>query len=86
MVTKGGSVEADLTGGLADVEAGAQWHYSSPGFLLSGLIVERASGQPYRDGQPVPPWDLDAMPGTGDIWSATGDLTRFLNNRLASIS
>ena len=86
---------------------GAQWHYSSPGFLLAGLIVERASGQPYReflserilspleltrttmgrapgdaargykDGQPVPPWDLDAMPGTGDIWSTAGDLTRF---------
>jgi CubicO group peptidase (beta-lactamase class C family) len=86
---------------------GAQWHYSSPGFLLAGLIVERASGQPYReflserilspleltrttmgrapgdaargykDGQPVPPWDLDTMPGTGDIWSTTGDLTRF---------
>jgi CubicO group peptidase (beta-lactamase class C family) len=88
-------------------EPGAQWHYSSPGFVLAGLIVERASGQPYRefvaerilsplkltqttmggipgaaargyqDGQPVPPWDLDAMPGTGDIWSTTGDLTRF---------
>ena len=86
---------------------GAQWHYSSPGFVLAGLIVERASGQPYReflserilspleltrttmgrapgnaacgykDGQPVPPWDLDTMPGTGDIWSTTGDLTTF---------
>jgi CubicO group peptidase (beta-lactamase class C family) len=88
-------------------EPGAQWHYSSPGFLLAGLIVERASGQPYRqflagqilsplqltqttvgstpgaaargykDGQPVAPWNLDAMPGTGDIWSTAGDLTRF---------
>ena len=88
-------------------EPGAQWHYSSPGFVLAGLIVERASGQPYReflterilsplklaqttvggapgaaargykDGQPVAPWDLDAMPGTGDIWSSAGDLTRF---------
>jgi CubicO group peptidase (beta-lactamase class C family) len=88
-------------------DPGGQWHYSSPGFLLAGLIAERASGQPYReflterilsplkltrttvgripDGaargyqgdQPVPPWDLDAMPGTGDIWSTTGDLTRF---------
>jgi CubicO group peptidase (beta-lactamase class C family) len=88
-------------------EPGAQWHYSSPGFVLAGLIVERASGQPYReflaerivsplkltqttaggapdaaargyrDGQPVAPWDLDAMPGTGDIWSTAGDLTRF---------
>jgi CubicO group peptidase (beta-lactamase class C family) len=88
-------------------EPGAQWHYSSPAFLLAGLIVERASGQPYpqflaerilsplklthttvggapgaaargyKDGQPVAPWDLDAMPGTGDIWSTAGDLTRF---------
>jgi CubicO group peptidase (beta-lactamase class C family) len=88
-------------------EPGAQWHYSSPGFLLAALIVERASGQPYReflaerilsplqltqttvggvpgaaargykDGQLVPPWDLDTMPGTGDIWSTAGDLTRF---------
>jgi CubicO group peptidase (beta-lactamase class C family) len=88
-------------------EPGAQWHYSSPGFMLAGLIVERASGQPYpeflaerilsplkltqttlggdpagaargyRDGQPVPPWDPDGMPGTGGIWSTAGDLTRF---------
>jgi CubicO group peptidase (beta-lactamase class C family) len=88
-------------------EPGAQWHYSSLGFVLAGLIAERASGQPYsqllaeqilsplqltqttvggtpaaaargyRDGQPVPPWDLDAMPGTGDIWSTAGDLARF---------
>ncbi len=88
-------------------EPGAQWHYSSPGFMLAGLIVERASGQTYpeflaerilsplkltqttvggdpagaargyRDGQPVPPWDPDAMPGTGGIWSTAGDLTRF---------
>ena len=86
---------------------GAQWHYSSPGFLLAGLIVERASGQPYpeflagrilsplkltgtsaggapggaargyKNGQPVAPWDLGAMPGTGDIWSTTYDLSRF---------
>jgi CubicO group peptidase (beta-lactamase class C family) len=30
-------------------EPGAQWHYSSPGFLLAGCIVERASGQPYPE-------------------------------------
>jgi len=88
-------------------EPGAQWHYSSPGFVLAGFIVEQASGQPYpqflaerilsplqltrttaggapgaaargyKDGQPVAAWDLDAMPGTGDIWSTAGDLTRF---------
>jgi len=88
-------------------EPGAQWHYSSPGFLLAGFIVERVSGQPYqdflaerilaplqltqttvggtpvgaargyKDGQPVAPFDLDTMPGTGDIWSTAADLTRF---------
>ena len=88
-------------------EPGGLWHYSSPGFVLVGLIVERASGQPYsefvaerilsplnlvqttmgeapdgaalgyRDGRPVTAWDLAAMPGTGDIWSTAGDLTRF---------
>jgi CubicO group peptidase (beta-lactamase class C family) len=31
----------------------------------------------YQRAQPVPPWDLDSMPGTGDIWSTVGDLTRF---------
>jgi len=89
-------------------EPGAQWHYSSPGFLLAGFIVAQASGQPYpeflaerilspleltqtsvggaaalgargyKDGRPVAPWDLGAMPGTGDIWSTAGDLTRFI--------
>jgi CubicO group peptidase (beta-lactamase class C family) len=88
-------------------EPGAQWHYSSPGFLLAAFIVERASGQPYhqflaerivsplqltqttlggvpdtaargyRDGEPVAPYDLDTMAGTGDIWSTAADLTRF---------
>jgi CubicO group peptidase (beta-lactamase class C family) len=88
-------------------EPGGRWHYSSPGFLLNGLIAERASGQPYRefvaerillplkltqttigstsgpaargyrDGHPAPSWDLAAMPGTGDLWSTAGDLSRF---------
>ena len=31
----------------------------------------------HRDGQPVPPFDLDTMPGTGDIWSTAADVTRF---------
>ena len=88
-------------------EPGAEWHYSSPGFVLAGYIVERASGRPYQDflaerilsplqlshtslgatpdgaargyrnAQPVTPFDLGAMYGSGDIWSTTGDLTRF---------
>ena len=31
----------------------------------------------HKDGQPVVPFDLDAMAGTGDIWSTAADLTRF---------
>jgi CubicO group peptidase (beta-lactamase class C family) len=42
---------------------------------VGGAPVAAARG--YRDGQPVVPFDLDAMPGTGDIWSTAGDLTRF---------
>jgi CubicO group peptidase (beta-lactamase class C family) len=31
----------------------------------------------YHDHQPVGPWDLMAMPGTGDMWSTARDVTRF---------
>jgi CubicO group peptidase (beta-lactamase class C family) len=88
-------------------EPGAEWRYSSPGFVLAGCIVERASGCPYQDflaerilsplqlshtslgatpdgaargyrnAQPVTPFDLSAMCGSGDVWSTAGDLTRF---------
>jgi CubicO group peptidase (beta-lactamase class C family) len=90
-------------------EPGTRWRYSSPGYVLAGHIVARASGQPYpsflaghvlgplgltwttsgdappnaasargyRNGQPVVPWPLSAMPGTGDICSTVGDLARF---------
>ncbi len=89
---------------------GVRWHYSSPGYLLAGHVLERASGRPYpdllaekvlvplgltatsvgdvprgadaahgyRDGQPVTPWQLNEMPGTGDICSTVGDLASFL--------
>jgi CubicO group peptidase (beta-lactamase class C family) len=88
---------------------GERWSYSSPGFIVIGQIVERASGMPYadflteqivgplgltsttvadppgnehralgyRDGVPMPIWDLNTMAGTGDIWSTVGDLARF---------
>ena len=93
---------------------GQAWHYTSPDFVLVGLIVERASGQPYarflterilaplgltatsvggpppepaargyRDGEPVTPFDLAAMAGTGDIWSTAADLARFTAARHA---
>ena len=41
-------LDAILAAPLRDAP-GAQWHYSSPGYLLAGTIVEKASGQPYRD-------------------------------------
>ncbi len=32
----------------------------------------------YRGAQPVTPWELASMPGTGDVWSTAGDLARFV--------
>ena len=90
-------------------EPGTHWRYSSPGYVLVGHIVARASGRAYpgfltervlsplglasttvgggpagtavargyRDGQPVAPWDLSTMPGTGDLCSTVGDLARY---------
>lgn len=37
-----------------------------------------AAARGHRNGQPVPSWDLREMPGTGDICSTAGDLTRFI--------
>jgi CubicO group peptidase (beta-lactamase class C family) len=49
-----------------------------------GLAATTVGGRPdrlaargHRDGQPVPPFDLDTMAGTGDIWSTAADVTRF---------
>ena len=42
----------------------------------AGGVPDKAA-RGYRDNQPVPPWDLAAMPGTGDLWSTAGDLARF---------
>jgi CubicO group peptidase (beta-lactamase class C family) len=40
-----------------------------------GGVAQGARG--YRDGQPVPPWPVGTMPGTGDICATVGDLARF---------
>jgi CubicO group peptidase (beta-lactamase class C family) len=48
-----------------------------------GLTRTTVGGAPggaargYQDGEPVVPFDLDTMRGTGDIWSTAADLTRF---------
>lgn len=49
-----------------------------------GLTATTVGGRPaalaargHRDGRPVTPFDLDTMPGTGDIWSTAADVTRF---------
>jgi CubicO group peptidase (beta-lactamase class C family) len=42
-----------------------------------GSPADAAAARGYRDGQPVAPWPLSAMPGTGDICSTVGDLAHF---------
>jgi CubicO group peptidase (beta-lactamase class C family) len=73
----------------AVLESAAATRYAD---LVHDLIIRRLGlrdttvGKPrssgmargYRGGQPVTPWDLHTMPGTGDIWSTAEDLTRFL--------
>jgi CubicO group peptidase (beta-lactamase class C family) len=70
---------ADLAGGLADIEAGAACTRQTRFQLcsVSKQFTAAAAARGYRDGQPVTPFALDTMPGTGDIWSTVGDLTRF---------
>jgi CubicO group peptidase (beta-lactamase class C family) len=49
----------------------AHTYFNSPG---PGPV---ASG--YREGEPVEPWDLGSMPGTGDVWSTADDLAQFVS-------
>jgi CubicO group peptidase (beta-lactamase class C family) len=49
----------------------AATHLGSPGSGPAALG--------YRAGEPVVPWDLGTMPGTGDVWSTAGDLARFVS-------
>jgi CubicO group peptidase (beta-lactamase class C family) len=42
-----------------------------------GLPAGTGAARGYRNGEPVTPWPLDTMPGTGDICSTVSDLARF---------
>jgi CubicO group peptidase (beta-lactamase class C family) len=85
-------------------EPGTQFRYSSPAFILVGVVVERAAAKPYAEllaervlhplgltstasgtspqdvvqghhaGDPVEPWDLSSMIGSGDMRSTAEDL------------
>ena len=46
---------------------------TSAGGAAAGAVAARG----YRNGQPVTPWELSAMPGTGDVCSTVADLARF---------
>jgi CubicO group peptidase (beta-lactamase class C family) len=46
---------------------------TSVGVLPTGDVAAHG----YRDGDPVTPWPLSEMPGTGDICSTVADLARF---------
>ena len=54
-------------------------------FAPLGLSATSAGAAPadgpvargYRDGQPVPSWEMSFQAGTGNIWSTAADLTRF---------
>ena len=59
-------------------EPGAQWILSLLQLTQTTLgSSPKSAARGYKAGQPVAPFDLDTMPGTGDIWSTAGDLTRF---------
>lgn len=45
--------------------------------IAGGLPAGAAAARGYRNGEPVAPWPLSAMPGTGDICSTVGDLAQF---------
>jgi CubicO group peptidase (beta-lactamase class C family) len=74
-----------LAGFIAERACGQPYREYLVERILSplGLTHTSVGGAPggaargYKDGQPVAPFDLDAMPGTGDIWSTAADLTRF---------
>jgi CubicO group peptidase (beta-lactamase class C family) len=46
---------------------------------LAAAPADAAAGTPrgHQEGQPVPRFDLDTMPGTGDLWSTAADVTTF---------
>lgn len=44
-----------------------------------GVALSAGDARGYRDGAPVPTWELHAMPGTGDVVSSATDVLRFVN-------
>jgi CubicO group peptidase (beta-lactamase class C family) len=49
----------------------AATHLNAPG--------DGPSARGYCEGEPVQPWDLASMPGTGDVWSTAADLAQFVS-------
>jgi CubicO group peptidase (beta-lactamase class C family) len=49
---------------------------------LAGTTVGERADNPvargYSHGEPVAPWDLTSMPGTGDVWSTARDIATFV--------
>jgi CubicO group peptidase (beta-lactamase class C family) len=48
-----------------------------PGTTI-GHEPSTAPARGYRAGEPVAPWDLSRMPGTGDVWSTARDVAAFV--------
>jgi CubicO group peptidase (beta-lactamase class C family) len=79
MVTRAGSVRAELASGQPYAQFLTE-RILSPLDLTATSIggpPPEPAARGYRDGQPVTPFDLAAMAGTGDIWSTAADLARF---------
>jgi CubicO group peptidase (beta-lactamase class C family) len=43
-----------------------------------GSVPRGEAARGYRDEQPVPSWNLESMPGTGDVWSSALDVATFI--------
>lgn len=54
-----------VSGDTPAFEPGSDWAYSNTGFLLLGLVIEKASGQSYDDYVRTQICDVAGMPNTG---------------------